>query len=59
MISSSAKRAFSAKIYPNYIGGKWVASKGAIFNNVMNPLDSKEILGQVPQTPKDEFDTIV
>lgn len=58
-LTTKSKRAFSAKIYPNYVNGEWVASKGPTVHKIMNPLDATECIGEVPQTPKDEFDSII
>ena len=55
---SRNSRAFS-KLYKNYVNGQWVQSKGTQMIQIYDPVDSGKVIGQVPQTPKDEFDAIV
>ena len=42
----------------NYLNGQWVQSKGSIFHKSMNPA-TQEVVREVPQTTKEEFDKIV
>lgn len=42
----------------NYINGEWVKSSGKVFFESKNPV-TQEVVRQIPQTPKDEFDKAV
>jgi len=56
--SIAQRRAFS-KVYKNYVNGQWVASAGTSHIDVINPLDSTEVLAKVPQSTEAEFNSIV
>jgi malonate-semialdehyde dehydrogenase (acetylating)/methylmalonate-semialdehyde dehydrogenase len=56
--SITQRRAFS-KVYKNYVNGQWVASAGTSHIDIINPLDSTEVLAKVPQSTEAEFNAIV
>ena len=56
--SITQRRAFS-KVYKNYVNGQWVASAGTSHIDIINPLDSTEVLAKVPQSTEAEFNSIV
>lgn len=56
---ATCKRAFSTKVYPNRIDGKWVASQGPAAYPVVDPTNNSNILAMVPQTTEAEFNDIV
>jgi len=56
--SIAQRRAFS-KVYKNYVNGQWVASAGTSHIDIINPLDSTEVLAKVPQSTEAEFNSIV
>lgn len=57
MFNLSSRRSF-AKVYKNYINGKWVDSKATSFIDVICPL-TQDVIGKVPQSTQDEFDEAV
>jgi acyl-CoA reductase-like NAD-dependent aldehyde dehydrogenase len=46
MLSFTSRKRFS-KIYKNYIGGKWVESKGTQHFDIINPA-TQELVAKVP-----------
>jgi len=52
------RRAFSKRVYQNYINGKWVDSKGTQKIDIVCPL-TQDVIGEVPQCTKSEFDEAV
>lgn len=56
--SMAQRRAFS-KVYKNYVNGQWVASSATSHIDLINPLDTTEVLCKVPQSTEAEFNAIV
>lgn len=46
-------------MYKNYINGEWVTSSATEHIPIYDPTDATNVIGQVPKTPKAEFDSIV
>lgn len=57
--SVAQRRAFSTKVYKNYVDGKWVSSAATSHIDIMNPLNNTEVIGKVPQSTEAEFNAIV
>lgn len=62
----SFKKNFSVKTLQNYINGKWVNSAAKTHYQIINPVSfllkikaTQELLAQVPETTKEEFDEAV
>ena len=47
------------KKYQYFQNGKWVSSEGPTANTVRNPIDTNEIVGNVPEMTQTEFDQTV
>jgi len=57
MLNLGSKRHFS-KVLQNYVNGQWVTSNATETFDIINPA-TQELISQVPQTPKSEFDAAV
>mmetsp|Transcript_38172 Transcript_38172/g.58220 ORF Transcript_38172/g.58220 Transcript_38172/m.58220 type:complete len:223 (+) Transcript_38172:31-699(+) len=55
--SATNRRTF-AKVYKNYLNGKWVASKGTSQFDIISP-STTEVIGHTPQSTEAEFNEIV
>ena len=58
LFQQNIKRQFSAKRLQNFINGEFVDSKATNFYQIRNPA-TNELISEVPETPKNEFDDAV
>ncbi|MGZ8845922.1 MAG: aldehyde dehydrogenase family protein, partial [Pyrinomonadaceae bacterium] len=49
----------SAKAYRNYIGGRWVESKGGELSENRNPADTRDVIGRFPHSTVKDVDAAI